>query len=362
MDLKIYSLEELEPYLYTLYSNPESILPVSPLRLRSYLENPRAKSSDPILFEMRQDGNVVAFRSLLPDCFYDREGNPHRFAWLSGNWVDPGLRRQGISTRLLEMAEERWEGRLMYTNYAPESKAVYDHTGRFRVIADRKGKRFYLRSDAETLLSRRVGFKKLFRASDRLINQRHERNLEDHLTSLQVDCELEQVQGIVAQLSKLVNRLQQHALFRRDREIFEWALQYPWVTEQDCDPINYHFSYKASRFENIIYHVVHPERNAHGILWMLIHNNLLSVPYQFSDDEALHSCMAQTIVRTMIGNGCTHTTIRYPELTDQLMVHRKIFLSVRNMPQLIFAHEKLASLIPEQSLIHDGDGDVMFTG
>ena len=64
----------------------------------------------------------------------------------------------------------------------------------------------------------------------------------------------------------------------------------------------------------------------------------------------------------MIENGCTYTTIRYPELTARLMAHQKAFLSVRNMPQLIFAHEKLASLIPEGSLIHDGDGDVMFTG
>jgi len=32
------------------------------------------------------------------------------------------------------------------------------------------------------------------------------------------------------------------------------------------------------------------------------------------------------------------------------------------MPQLIFAHNSLISLIPDQPLIHDGDGDVMFTG
>jgi len=32
------------------------------------------------------------------------------------------------------------------------------------------------------------------------------------------------------------------------------------------------------------------------------------------------------------------------------------------MPQLIFAHEKLAGLIPDNPVIHDGDGDVMFVG
>ena len=175
MDLKSYTLEELEPYLYTLYSKSESLVPVSPLRLRSYLENPRAKLSDPVLYEMRQKGEVVGYRTLLPDCFYDREGHPQRFAWLSGNWVRPDMRRRGISTQMLEMAEKQWEGRLMYTNYAPESKALYDSTGHFKIIANREGKRFYLRSDSEGLLGNRMGFRQFFGISDRLINQLREK-------------------------------------------------------------------------------------------------------------------------------------------------------------------------------------------
>ena len=362
MDLKSYTLEELKPYLYTLYSKPESLLPVSPLRLQSYLKNPRAKLSDPVLFEMRQKGEVIAYRTLLPDCFYDREGHPQRFAWLSGNWVRPDMRRQGISTRLLELAEKLWEGRLMYTNYAPESKALYDHTGRFKIIANREGLRFYLRSATEDLLGKRLGSRQLFGFSDRLINQLRERNLEKFKFPLKIQCNVKPIDGFVAQLSELVSKLQQDALFRRDREIFEWALEYPWVTEFECDPLNYHFSYTGNRFENIIYQTVHPDKDSQGILWLLLHNNVLSVPYLFAGDEDLHTCMAETIVRTMIDFGCTHTTIRNPELLEKVMAYKKIFLSVRKMPQLIFAHENLADLIPENPLIHDGDGDVMFTG
>ncbi len=362
MDLKSYTLEELKPYLYTLYSNPESLVPVSPLRLQSYLKNPRAKLSDPVLFEMRQQGEVVAYRTLLPDCFYDREGHPQRFAWMSGNWVRPDMRRKGLSTRLLEMAEEQWEGKLMYTNYAPDSKALYDQTGRFRIIANREGVRIYLRSATEDLLGKRLGARKLFGAADRLMNQLRERRLERFKFTREDQCNVELVNGFVAQLSELVNKLQQDALFRRDREIFEWALEYPWVTEFECDPLNYHFSYRANRFENSIYHVIHSQKNSQGILWLLIHNNVLSVPYLFAGAQELHSCMAETIVRTMIDNGCTHTTVRNPELIEKLMAHKKLFLSVREMPQLIFAHEKLFGLIPDNPLIHDGDGDVMFTG
>lgn len=362
MDLKLYTLEELESHLRPLYSDPESILPVTPLRLGSYLKNPRAKAGDPVLFEMHQQGEMVAYRTVLPDCFYDQEDHPHRFAWLSGNWVRPDMRRRGISTQLLEMAEELWQGYLMYTNYAPESKALYDHTGRFRVIANREGKRFYLRSATEELLGKRLGSRQLLRTTDQLINQLRERSVERFKFQKQDHCHVEQIQRFDAKLSEMVNRLQQKTLFRRDTEIFRWALENPWVTQQEDDPLDYHFSYRANRFKNILYHFIHSDGASHGILWLLLHNNLLSAPYLFAESEELHSCMAETILRTMIDNGCTHVTIRSQELMENLVAYKKIFLSVRKMPQLIFAHDNLANLFPEQPVIHDGDGDVMFTG
>jgi hypothetical protein len=263
---------------------------------------------------------------------------------------------------MLEMAEQQWEGRLMYTNFAPESKALYDHTGLFKIIANREGKRFYLRSDIEGLLGKRMGFRQFFGISDRLVNQLRERRIEKFKFPQGDQCTVEPVNGFVAQLSEMVSKLQQDALFRRDREVFEWALEYPWVSEQACDPINYHFSYRANRFENIIYQTNHTDLNSQGIIWLLLHNNVLSVPYLFAGDKELHKCMAETIVRTMIEHGCTHMTIRNPELMESLMAYKKIFLSLRQMPQLIFAHHSLISLIPDQPLIHDGDGDVMFTG
>lgn len=362
MELKTYTLEELEPYLYTLYSKPESLVPVSPLRLRSYMENPRARPGDKVLFEMREGTEVLAYRTLLPDCFFDREGNMQRFAWLSGNWVRPESRRQGFSTSLLELAEKHWDGRLMYSNYAPESKAVYDQTGRFKMIARREGNRFHLRSGSEDLLGRRLGFTSLLKTADSFVNRSRERKIQKFQFQNNLTCDSTQLNGFVAQLSELVSRLQQDALFRRDREIFQWALEYPWVSEQTCDPVNYYFSYKADRFENLIYQITDINADKKGIIWLLLHNNALSAPYLFAADKSQHDCMARTLIRTMIDLGCTYTTIRNPELVKSLMVYEKLFLAVRPLPQLIFAHESLSGLIPENPVIHDGDGDVMFTG
>jgi GNAT superfamily N-acetyltransferase len=362
MDLKVYSLEELEPYLYILYSKPESLVPVSPLRLKSYLKNPRAEMSDPVLFEIRQHDEVIGYRTLLPDCFYDSKEQPQRFAWLSGNWVRPDMRRQGISTQLLEIAEEKWQGRLMYTNYAPESKALYDSTGRFTLMALREGQRFYMRSATEELLGERMRSGKLLGFTDHLVNELREKRIQKYRFPSGIQCQVTPIDGFLSQLAELVKRLQQDALFRRDRAIFEWALEYPWVTEQACDPVNYHFSYKANRFENILLQFKRADGEFQGVLWIILHNNVLSVPYFFAGDKALHACMAETIVRTMVENGCTHTTIRNPKLLEHMQAHRKVFLSVRKMPQRIFAHRDLEGLLPDKRVIHDGDGDVMFTG
>jgi hypothetical protein len=98
------------------------------------------------------------------------------------------------------------------------------------------------------------------------------------------------------------------------------------------------------------------------MLWLIQHNRALSVPYLFAEEDQLIDAMAVTLTRAMIDLGATHTTIRHSGLNARLRAFRKIFLSSRQMPQLIFANEKLAASIPSGSIIHDGDGDVMFTG
>ena len=362
MDLKSYTLEELEPHLRPLFSDAEYTVPLSPLRLTSYLKNPRAEATDAVLFELRQEGELLAYRTLLPDCFFDRDGLPNRFAWLSGNWVRPDKRRQGLSTRLLEIAEEHWQGRLMYTNYAPASKALYDHTGRFAVMANREGKRFYLRSATEELLGKRLGSGKLLHFADQVVNQLRGGNVEKFKLREQGSCMVERIPNFDGSYSEIVNIIQKENLFRRDSHIFNWALENPWVTQKTSPALLYQFSYQARRFENILYHFRCNDTGKEALVWIVLHNRVLSVPYFFAEENHMHPCMARTILLTMIDSDCTHTTLRNPELIKSLSQFKRIFLSTRKMPQLIFAHEKLQDLLPEKPVFQDGDGDVVFTG
>ncbi len=362
MELKAYTLEELGSSLTFVSSGNSGVVPISPLRLASYLNNPRAEKTDHILFEMRHAGQLVAYRTLLPDSFYDRSGSTHRFAWLSGNYVSPAFRRQGISTRLLQHAEAQWDGRLMYTNYAPDSKAVYDRTGQFPLLTRRQGKRFYLRASSKELLGGRIGFGNLLHKGDNLVNRLREDKLQKNQFPEDTDCTIDKITILDNSLRSLVEKEQQKSLFRRDVDVFRWILEYPWVTTDQVDPIGYHFSYEAKKFENLLLKFTLPGNTGIGFMWLVILNNRLSVPYTFTEHNAIFPYMAEVILQTMVSSGCAYSTIRHPMLMEQLMRHRKWFLSIRNMPQLVFAHKNMAELVPDNLEIQDGDGDVVFTG
>ena len=240
--------------------------------------------------------------------------------------------------------------------------ALYDHTGRFGLIARREGKRYYLRSNAEELLGNRIKAGGLLKMGDRLINQLREQQLNSFHIPESGSISVEGIKEPSPELEAIISLTQHDSLFRRDRNIFSWALGNPWVTDQDIPHINYHFSYSSDKFENILFKYQNEENGALGMLWLIHHNRAISVPYFFAEEDQLRDAMASTLTRTMIERGCTHTTIRHPGLNTRLEAFSKLFLSSKQMPQLVFAHKKLSDSIPPGAFIHDGDGDVMFTG
>jgi GNAT superfamily N-acetyltransferase len=363
LELKSTTLGELASHPLA-GQNPASgeNIPVSPLRLESYIHNPRADGSDAVLFEAYLGKRLVAYRTLLPDAFHDARGRLQRFAWLSGNYVDPGHRRQGLSTRLLQMAEEKWDGRLMYTNYATASKALYDRTGRFILLAERTGSRFYLRSATSELLRGRLNIPKVFlQSGDRLVNflmKNRLRRTED----ADPGCQAENITDFNDTLRELIGRVQKGTLFGRDADIFNWILEHPWITDGNADPIPYHFSYSAFLFRNIRIQLNRKGSSGPAFMWMVLNNQKLTIPYVITDDPEYFPCMADQVIQTMINNGSAYTTIRHPGLHHEMMNRRKWFLAVRPMPQLLFVHDSLAGEIPIQRVIQDGDGDVVFSG
>ncbi len=120
MEIKKIRLSELEEFANSTQFQSFENKPITTFRVASQIKNPRAQPNDYVLYMGFVDDKLVAYRTLFGD-HITKQGKTIRFGWCSGAWVHPGFRKEGFSTLLLNEAFDDWEGKLMFTNYAPEA-------------------------------------------------------------------------------------------------------------------------------------------------------------------------------------------------------------------------------------------------
>jgi len=360
MRTDVYTISELQDFIATEKYRNSGNIPVSPERARSYAANPRGEPDMPVLFTLTDQDRIVAYRTLLPDRFSGKDGLV-RFAWLSGNFVDPSYRRKGLSTRLFKTVEESWEGKLLYTNYAPASRAVYDKTGVFREFLVRPGKRYYLRSALYPLLRDRVRFQGLLKFSDRFLNGIHDMWIAGSDYPVDPAIKTEAIKDPDTELSALIVESSRGSLFQRAVEEFKWIRDHSWITSRDAEilPGKYQFTRRVEQSYSQWFKLSNDKGTA--FLWITVVNDKCSVPYFFQDDMRLTIAARQIVFNTMIGYRCSHITIRDQDLGPVLGTKGNPFLFSKMMPQRYYAHKEIADMIPFDPKVFDGDGDCVFT-
>lgn len=360
MKTEIYKISQLQEFIQSENYLSSRQIPVSPERALSYINNPRAEADMPVLFLCTENDKLLAYRTLLPDSFQSG-GEAMAFAWLSGNYVDPDYRRKGLSTKLYKEVNEAWKGKLMYTNYAPASKAVYDKTQDFTCFSKRDGKRYYMRSSLAELMKDRIRSGAILRFGDRLLNGIHDAMISTMDFPVNPETSITVIKSFDTDIKKLIEKAQDGSLFKRTGKEFKWIIDFPWITKDPLQLQNaaYQFRRVASRFKNNWYRL----ENSSGVafLWITILDEKCSVPYFFHNDKKLLHAARQIVLREMIENQSAYISIRHPELGPLLGLKKNPFYLSRSMPQNYFAHKNLLKYLPGDDIIHDGDGDCVFS-
>ncbi|MFZ5941751.1 MAG: GNAT family N-acetyltransferase [Bacteroidota bacterium] len=365
-EIRTYSLSQLQAYTGTLSFASRPLIPVSSMRAASYILNPNALESDIVLAEYYENGELVAYRTVLPDMVRSKNEQPLRFAWLSGNYVHPDFRRKGISTRLFGVMEEAWNGRLMYTNYAPASRAVYDETGKFAVYAAREGERLYLRSPFYAAWRDRFSRPGLLKAADAVVDLFHEPFVRLGKTADLHPLRVTEVTAFSDDMPLFIAGLQEQSLFGRDAQTFNWIRRYPWVREgrPDEESTRYNFSLVSPFFRNHWYEIRRDDGSPTGFVWIMVNGKKLMVPYLLSasDCSAVVTDIAASLaVKTMIAEKAAYLLVRNRPLEQAVKKLRAPFLLHRTSVMNYYVHRELQPLMAENGLIHDGDGDCVFT-
>jgi hypothetical protein len=272
-ELRTYTLADLgqltaDPQ-HAFWQGPQ--LPISPIRAASYVTNPRAQPSDPVLMTLHQEGQLAAYRSILPDSFW-RKGaeSPERMAWMSGIWVDPQRRGQGLAQVLARRFSALWNEKVLGAEPVPASNKLYGEKQQHLLLAPAANYTYFLQPTAWTFRAGRrwprwrKGLTAVGKALDVL-----SRNTQSMLVLKQLPraWSWREMGELTPEAAAFLARHPGASLSQRGPVEWNWMLQFPWVDASipPAEDARYYFSYGDPTYRQALLGLYTPEQELAGL-------------------------------------------------------------------------------------------------
>jgi hypothetical protein len=344
--------------------------PISLLRVQSYINNPNANENDYVLYMAFIKDDLVGYRTIFTDIFFHNDKHkPIKFGWLSGNWVHNRFRRKGVSSILFKEVLNDWDGKLMYTNYAEASKAVYDKTKEFAVLKSLKGYRYYRRVCFAILLPPKARFFKVIKPVLIFLDWISNLFLDIRFL-LQKDMKstykIKKIELWNDEIISFLSNFKEQELFQRNSEAYKWIQKYPWIksdVQTNKNSKSYYFSSYAKKYNSHFYQVNHSKTNKIvAILNISIKDRQLKIPYLYIFPEALEFTK-EFILKNCKNHKINYLTIYNTSLNNILKNGKNPFLTHKMFEQKYFVTKTILNEFKEiqQAEIQTGDGDGVFT-
>jgi GNAT superfamily N-acetyltransferase len=361
------ALDELEEFYSSSDFRELKNKPISFARVQSYLNNPRANKNDIVLYLAFYKKELIGYRSIWGDAFYTGDKKVS-FGWLSGSWVHPKHRRKGVSTLLFKEVAVDWQHKLMYTNYAENSKLLYDKTNQFSLLHRLEGVRYYIRFSFADILPKK---KKIFKTTkiiwsvlDYVFNIVINSILRFKKTPKTNDFYIKKNEpwndSIIAFIDTFINK----NLFQRQTKEFDWIQKYAWVFSNDRAKIeskSYYFSCYSKPFESDIYSIYSKENALIGFILMTVSAGHMKIPYAYFHEQNSKE------ISDFISEKCAlmnvKTVVLYNKVLELELNNTLFFVSKKVFIQNYFIAKKIEEnfKIKQPIQIQTGDGDVVFT-
>jgi GNAT superfamily N-acetyltransferase len=357
--LKI-KLNELESFVNSETVKQFEVTPISMLRVQSYIHNPHGLPNDVVLYVGLIEEKLVAFRTIFAG-LVQTENETQRFGWCSGNWVHPGFRRKGFSEQLLNEALADWNGKLMFTNYAPNSEKLYLKTGKFSVVHQFQGFRGYLFPKTTKLISfakknrvAQIGFSII----DSLIFVFALARTWFYRSVSEADINFEVLNLPDAACYDSLKNNSVRYYFNREEQELRWIFKFPWIAEnKPAEAERYPFSSYSNDFK--YYSVkVFDEKVLAGFFIFSVRNGHLKTLF-FNLPARFDHAVAVFLKQFCINQKIEVITVYNSGVARQLFSRKFPFLRAKKYGQKIYSSFEIKN--QQTHRFQDGDGDVIFT-
>ncbi len=353
-------LGELETFCGSELYRQFATVPITPSRAASYINNPDGKADDVALLLAFIDSRLIAFRSLFAGVL-NADMEELRFGWCSGSWVEPEFRRQGLSQLLLKEALNDWNGRLMLTNYSPETESLYLKTGWFKPVHQFEGTRGYLFPKTAKLfpnLKEKLIAKILFPGIDVFIDVVSRIKISFYSYKKHGQFRFNVLEHPDEESLRFIDNYPQDYFFKRKAKEISWILNFPWISEENClHKQNYPFSACSNSFYYRIVKVMN-KGALKGVCLFSVREGHLKTLY-FWLPSHLEAELAGFLKNYTIKHRLEMLTVYHRGVAKQLAKDKYPFLHLRKVSQKVYSSFDAGSY--EKPKIQDGDGDRAFT-
>jgi hypothetical protein len=365
MIIRDITIKELPAFMDSELYKGSRVIPVTPERAVSHVNNPRAQADDVVLIvAYTEEGRLAGFAGMLPDTGQSKEGL-YRFAWNSGWWVDPQWGR-GVALDLFFRSIQAWMGQYMIADLTPHTRKIVALTNLFYFTDPDNGVRFQILSDFAGKFRRKYSCSPvltgLFACIDRCINSILHYRLRcwEKRTETE-DIKIEDIPDFDSDCLRFIEEHSHDELSRRSEAEFRWIFSYPWLVKGSSATSRnqYPFSWKCMHFEYRRIKITARGEIA-GIVMFTNREGLFKIPYAYYDPDRIH-IFSRAVCRHLIDGKASGFLTSRRQLIDTMEKDAFPVFYTKSFIHEIAVSKDISQRRPEKYRVQEGDGDAVFT-
>ena len=362
MKLKQYTIADFKKLVFEEEFLHGKVIPVTPVRIKSQINNPKALDSDVVLtVAIDENDEILGYAGALPD-----EVNGLRCAWNSCWRVKNGAPAE-VSMQLLFTFISNWNKNVMFSEMTPHTSRIIEALGFCKPVTN-YGLRGYFRSCLAEILPRKrkslSKIKGILKLIDVIANLPINLYSILYRNSTSIKTEIIAADKLTDEDEAFIQKHNSTQPSKRNIADFQWIDRFSWlVDDKDASTEianKYYFSYKVSRFRSQWVRFMENEQLV-GLVNFTIRDKELKLPYIYCE-EGTETIIGDFFYTMLVKDKkLASVTTFHPAITSTLLL-RKHFLFKTRLPKYSAISKDLynASGLTDISF-QMGDGDCVFT-
>ena len=356
--LKTLNKKQLEDFISSGEFESYDFLPITRHRAQSHIKNPKANDDQTLLVLAFEDDHLAGYLGCLPDSFIV-DGKVLSFAWLSTLFVSDQFRGKRIAQNLLNRAFEEYQGNIAITEFTKEAESLYNKIGVFKYIEPKLGKRYYFKTDFETIIPAKKKntkpFQPVFKIADSVAN--FFISIKNSFVK-QPSFPFEIIDKIDRESADFISKFKTN----RTAEEINWAMENPWILKGDTVNKKYLFSSYSKNFKYFWVKVYCDNNNLITCALLILRDGHLKIPYLYTNSDLTQ--FIDLLSYFIVANKVKVMTSYQDDLNQKIKTHLAFpDIHQRNIERRYMFHQNLLDHLPEnfEPAFQDGDGDCLMT-